>query len=86
MQDYKTRLQEIVQENPKNVLEYRILRKDGPAHMPVFDIGCFINNEQISFASSSNKKDAENLCAKIAVEKLSAKNQFINKLKCYFNY
>lgn len=74
MQDYKTRLQELVQQNPKDTLEYRVLGKTGPAHMPVFEIGCFINNEQVSYASSSNKKDAENLCAKIAYDKISSKN------------
>ena len=74
MQDYKTRLQEFVQKNPKDKLEYAVVEKNGPAHNPQFTIACLINEQEISRATSHNKKDAENKCAKLALKVLESNN------------
>ncbi len=74
MQDFKTKLQEMVQKNPKDKLEYVVAMKNGPAHDPQFTMVCMINGEEISKATSHSKKDAENKCAKLALEVLSNKN------------
>lgn len=74
MQDYKTKLQELVQKNPKDKLEYVVVEKTGPAHDPKFTIVCTINGEKISKATSHSKKDAENKCARLALEVLNNKN------------
>lgn len=73
MQDYKTMLQELVQQNIKNKLDYEVVNKNGPAHDPEFTMVCKINDEVVSTATSHSKKDAENKCAKIAYEKLTNK-------------
>ena len=74
MQDFKTALQELVQKNPKDKLEYVVLEKVGPAHDPQFTIKCTINGVELSKAVSHSKKDAENKCAKLAYEQLTSKN------------
>lgn len=73
MQDYKTKLQELIQQNPKDKLEYRVLGKSGPAHQPEFVVGVFVNDQEISVAKANGKKEAENLSAKLAYEILKNK-------------
>jgi len=67
-QDFKTKLQEIVQTNPNNKLEYVVLNKTGPAHRPLFEVGVVLNGQLIEKSSAYNKKEAENICAKKIIE------------------
>lgn len=62
--DYKTELQEYVQKNDGNVLEYVQLEKTGPAHKPQFTMQVAINGKKFGIASGGSKKEAENQCAK----------------------
>ena len=77
MFDYKTKLQELVQENPKNTLKYVVLGKTGLAHKPEYEVAIFVNNEEIARAKSVGKKEAEVKCAKLAFNVLSNKNSKI---------
>lgn len=66
--DYKTKVQEIVQQNLNNKFEYIELEKIGPAHKPTFTIAAVLNGETLVVKSGSNKKETENECAKHIIE------------------
>lgn len=67
--DYKTELQEFVQANGGK-LEYNLLSKTGPAHNPEFLVEVVIDGVKHAKAMAHSKKEAENVCAKLALEKL----------------
>ncbi len=66
--DYKTKLQEIVQQGHTNKLEYLQVEKKGPAHMPTFTITAVLNGKALVTKTGKNKKDTENECAKYIIE------------------
>ena len=66
--DYKTKLQEIVQQNSNNKFEYVEVEKKGPAHMPTFTIAAVLNGEVVITKTGKNKKETENECAKFIIE------------------
>ena len=66
--DYKTKLQEFVQENGKNTIAYELTGKTGEAHNPQFRMRLKIDDKIICENTASSKKLAENLCAKQALE------------------
>jgi len=65
--DYKTELQELLQKNGSLNLEYKLINKTGPAHLPQFTIAVFIDEKKFATATAKSKKEAENLAAKIAL-------------------
>lgn len=67
--DYKTQLQEFVQANGGK-LQYVLLCKSGPAHMPEFTVQVLIDNVPMTTATALSKKEAENICAKQTLQKL----------------
>lgn len=69
--DYKTKLQELVQKNGKNTIEYILIEKSGKAHEPMFTVLLKIDSKEITIQSAKTKRQAESLCAKWAFEKLS---------------
>lgn len=72
--DFKTKLQEFVQKTSNEHMEYKLLSKTGPSHMPVFKVAVVVNGKELSFAEASNKKQAENLAAEKAYRILNEKN------------
>ena len=66
--DFKTMLQEYLGANAK--IEYKLKSKSGPEHIPVFNVEIYINNELISTAIGKTLKNAEQDCAKSAIEKI----------------
>ncbi len=66
--DYKTKLQEIIQQNPHNNFEYVEIDRSGPAHMPTFTIAAVLNGETLVTLSGKNKKETENECAKYIID------------------
>lgn len=70
LRDYKTQLQELVQENPSGTVEYRLEQKSGPAHQPVFTIGVYYNGECFGVGSGTSKKEAEQQAAEEALTRL----------------
>ncbi|MDO5014332.1 MAG: ribonuclease III [Clostridia bacterium] len=66
--DYKTTLQEVVQENPAEVLEYVQTGEEGPPHDKTFAFDVKINNNVIGSGKGRTKKDAEQMAAKEALK------------------
>ncbi|MCM1335427.1 MAG: ribonuclease III [Bacteroides sp.] len=65
--DYKTVLQEIIQQNPEERIEYEISGERGAAHMRVFTANVLLNGQTIGSGSGKSKKEAEQAAAKEAV-------------------
>lgn len=67
--DFKSELQEYAQAKNQK-LEYVLIEKTGPAHMPCFKVAVVLNGVRLAEMSAKSKKEAENLCAKKALEVL----------------
>jgi ribonuclease-3 len=70
--DYKSQLQELTQSKLKTKPDYQIVSSSGPAHNKIFTIGVLINGKVEGIGKGNNKKQAEQLAAKEAFEKLSS--------------
>lgn len=68
--DYKTKLQEFVQKSGKNEIIYRVIKKEGLSHKPLFTVELLIKGNSICNATMESKKLAENECARLALNKL----------------
>jgi ribonuclease III len=72
LQDYKTRLQEIVQARFKSAPRYEVIQASGPDHDKTFEIRLIINDEVAATSLGKSKKEAEQSAAKQALEKLGS--------------
>ena len=70
--DYKTILQEIIQKNPEESVEYRLVSESGPDHNKSFTVHVMLNSNVIGEGTASSKKHAEQLAAKQALELMGA--------------
>ena len=68
--DYKTALQELVQQKKNQVLCYRLVGESGPDHDKVFTAQVLLNDQVVGEGSGSSKKRAEQDAARAALEKL----------------
>lgn len=68
--DYKTTLQELVQRKSGQVLEYRLLREEGPDHKKRFFVCVDLNGTSIGEGEGRSKKEAEQDAARAAVQSL----------------
>ena len=66
--DYKTTLQEIVQKNPGEKLEYRLVSESGPDHNKHFVAEVLLNSNSIGKGGGRSKKEAEQQAARAALE------------------
>ena len=66
--DYKTELQEIAQSGALEVISYRLVKEEGPAHMKTFSFEVYSGDKCIGKGSAGSKKEAEQLAAKSALE------------------
>lgn len=73
--DYKTALQELVQQKKNQRLCYKLIGESGPDHNKQFAVAVFLNDEMIGQGSGSSKKRAEQDAARTAIGKLSADAQ-----------
>ena len=71
--DYKTALQELVQQKKNQVLSYVLVGESGPDHDKQFDVEVKLNGQVVGIGSGSSKKRAEQAAAHAALEKLSNK-------------
>ena len=71
--DYKTALQELVQQKKNQVLSYALVGESGPDHDKQFDVEVSLNGQVVGAGSGSSKKRAEQAAARAALEKLSVK-------------
>jgi ribonuclease-3 len=68
--DYKTALQELVQQKKNQVLSYRLTGESGPDHDKRFDVEVTLNGNVVGIGSGSSKKRAEQMAAQCALENL----------------
>ncbi len=66
--DYKTKLQEIIQKNPEEALEYCLVGESGPDHDKRFDVELRLNSNVIGRGTARTKKQAEQYAAREALE------------------
>jgi ribonuclease-3 len=66
--DYKTALQEIIQQNPGERLEYVLVGASGPDHCKVFKVEVHLNSNVIGKGRGHSKKEAEQLAAREALK------------------
>tara|TARA_B100000953_G_scaffold114613_1_gene94245 strand:- start:189 stop:896 length:708 start_codon:yes stop_codon:yes gene_type:complete len=66
-QDSKTKLQEISQHKYKTLPEYKLIKKEGPSHSPVFTVSLKVLKLKLIKATGQSKKEAEKNAAKIAL-------------------
>jgi len=68
--DYKTALQELVQRESGRVLQYHLTGEEGPDHNKRFFMEVLLNGASVGTGSGRSKKEAEQMAAKAAIEKL----------------
>ena len=68
--DYKTLLQEMVQQKKNQTLSYALVGQSGPDHDKKFDVEVCLNGCVVGSGSGSSKKRAEQDAARAAIEKL----------------
>ncbi|WP_101696888.1 ribonuclease III [Clostridium minihomine] len=66
--DYKTSLQEIIQQNPEEQLEYVLIGESGPDHDKHFTVEVRLNSNVIGKGGGRSKKEAEQQAAREALE------------------
>ncbi|MCW1360877.1 ribonuclease III [Campylobacter sp. CCS1377] len=69
IKDYKTKLQEITQGSMGQTPEYETLRAFGPDHQKQFEIALKLEGKEIARAIANSKKEAQQMAAKITLEK-----------------
>ena len=68
--NYKSVLQENIQERMKTYPRYRIVTETGPDHRKVFTVEVTVKGEQLGKGKGTNKKRAEQEAAKNALERV----------------
>ena len=66
--DYKTMLQQLAEQEGTSLLEYRVISEEGPEHDKLFTVEAIINNNVVGSGSAPNKKEAEMIAAKMALQ------------------
>ena len=66
--DYKTALQELVQQKKNQVLSYALVGESGPDHDKQFFVEVSLNGQPIGKGTGSSKKRAEQAAAQAAIE------------------
>lgn len=65
--DYKTALQEVIQKNPEEKVEYILTSESGPDHNKFFVVEVCLNSNVIGRGEGKSKKEAEQMAAKEAL-------------------
>ena len=73
--DYKTVLQEIIQKNPEEKVEYHLAGQSGPDHNKAFKVQVCLNSNVIGTGVGKSKKEAEQMAAKEALELMGYETQ-----------
>ena len=70
--DHKTALQELVQRESGQVLQYRLVGEEGPDHNKRFFVEVDLNGRSVGSGSGRSKKEAEQMAAAAAIQALNA--------------
>lgn len=65
--DYKTILQEIIQQNPEEKISYEVSEEEADDHRKIFYAQVLLNGQSIGSGSGQSKKEAEQAAAKEAI-------------------
>ena len=65
--DYKTQLQQLIEQDGSATLEYKVIEETGPEHDKTFTVVAVVNNNAVGTGTSKSKKDAEMQAAKVAL-------------------
>lgn len=66
-EDYKTRLQEVIQQNPDERIRYVLAKEEGPDHDKQFTVEVRLNSNCLGKGTGHSKKQAEQYAAKQAL-------------------
>ena len=69
--DFKSALQELLQEQQRGLPEYRIVGESGPDHRKVFDVEVWVAGIVVARADGRSKKEAEQRAAQLALDHLN---------------
>ncbi len=72
LRNYKSEIQNYFQKRDKgrDVVKYRLVERTGPDHMPMFKVEALYKNKKIGEGAGSSRKAAEQLAAKMAIERI----------------
>ena len=73
--DYKTILQEIIQKNPEEHVEYKLVGETGPDHNKQFTVRVMLNSNVIGEGTAHSKKSAEQMAAHEALRLMGWKRE-----------
>ena len=73
--DYKTVLQEILQQHGEVKIEYDIIKEEGPDHDKTFTAQIKYNDKPLTIGIGKTKKSAQMEAAKKAIEKIKSKEE-----------
>jgi len=65
--DHKTLLQQIIQQEQGEILEYVLVGESGPDHAKVFEVEARLNSNVIGHGKGKSKREAEQMAAKEAL-------------------
>jgi ribonuclease III len=68
--DFKSALQEWLQERALGTVEYRVYRESGPDHQKIFEVEVWHSGRRLSSSEGRSKKEAEQSAAKRALQTL----------------
>lgn len=68
-QDFKSYLQEKIQEKTKISPIYKVLKEEGPDHQKIFTVGVYVKDKKIGEGRGKSKQEAEQEAAKEGLEK-----------------
>ena len=66
-EDFKTRLQRIVQQTPEEKLHYEALGEEGPPHDRTFHFAVYLNSNLLGEGTGKSKREAEQEAARRAL-------------------
>lgn len=68
--DYKTKLQENIQQRGETEIKYNLVKYEGPPHRRKFFIELVVNNQLVGNGMGFSKKEAEQNAAKMALKRM----------------
>ena len=68
--DYKTALQEVIQEKSGRTLSYHVVSEIGPDHMKEYTVEVLLNGVSIGCGTGKSKKEAEQAAARSALDSM----------------
>lgn len=72
--DYKSQLQEFIQQDKNQKVTYKVIEEKGPSHDKEFIVQVFVNDSTAGEGSGRSKKEAEQHAAKSALDQLRTEN------------